>query len=276
MSDIPRNWTPTFRLTSIEKPDMSPYLFHMTTKESLKLILEDEQTQKGEGKLIAQIPRPNKKDTYKIKMVCFTDSPPFALDFFRYRWSENKDRKNLKYGIGFDKEIMVQKGVSPTFYVHGKLQAQILHLTKIFKDNNLLEKLEHLSCNDEEIIQELKKLLIDTCDTVSSVERLMFPLLEKEKLQGYIWEREWRYTTPLNSDPDFVFSYDDIRIICCADEDENIFKEIIGEQYIEKNQIQFIRTWQEYNEIKDFLNRKTQNTNNINGKIQETLAEKKV
>lgn len=252
---------------------MSPYLFHMTTRESLKLILEDEHTNEKEGKLKVQIPRHSKKNTYQIPMVCFTDSPPFALDFFRYRWSDNKDRENLKYGIGFDKETMVQKGVFPTFYVPHDLQAPILELTQYFKDNDLSKKLECLNCDDEEIIQELNDLLSKTCETLSSVERLMFPLLEKKPLQGYIWEREWRYATHNNSD--FVFSYDDIRIICCDDEDENLFKEIIGKHYIEKNQIQFIRTWQEYDEITDFLNRKTQNINNINRKIQKTLAEKK-
>ena len=242
MSDIPRNWTPTFRLTSIEKPDMSPYLFHMTTRENLKLILEDENTKKEEGKLKVQIPRHSKTNNYKIKMVCFTDSPPFALDFFRYRWSVHKNREDLKYGIGFDKETIVKKGVYPTFYVSKQLQSEILKLNKIFKDNNLSNKLEGLRCDDEKIIQELKGILIKTCNTLSSVERLMFPLLENYTYQGYTWEREWRYATTNNSD--FVFSYDDIRIICCADEDENIFKEIIGEEYIEKNQIQFIRTWQ--------------------------------
>jgi hypothetical protein len=135
----------------------------------------------------------------------------------------------------------------------------------------------------------------------------MFPLLENNPYQGYIWEREWRYTKHNNLgssaelttsitfsmlmqkglyqiaslflqdyDLDFVFSYDDIRIICCDDEDENIFKEIIGKDCITKNKIQFIRTWQEYNEITDYLSRKTPNTNNVNGQIQEILAEKKV
>jgi hypothetical protein len=95
----------------------------MTTRESLKLILEDKFTKKYEGRLKADIPR-NAKDSYKIKMVCFTESPPFALDFFRYRWSESRNVKDLKYGIGFDKETMVKKGVLPTFYVSEDLLSQ--------------------------------------------------------------------------------------------------------------------------------------------------------
>ncbi len=132
MPDIPHNWTPTFRLTSVEKPDMSPYLFHMTIRESLKNILEDQETGEDEGRLLAQIPRHCKKEAYRIPMVCFTETPPFALDFFRYRWSDNKDRENLKYGIGFDKEAMVikGKGVFPTFYVGNELQSEIFGLTK--------------------------------------------------------------------------------------------------------------------------------------------------
>lgn len=273
MSDIPHNWTPTFRLTSIEKPDMSPYLFHMTSRESLKSILENEETEEGKGRLLALKPRHCKKDTYDIPMVCFTESPPFALDFFRYRWSDNKDRVNLKYGIGFDKEAMVLKGVFPTFYVSHELQSQIFSLAKRLNDDNLSKKLELLSCENGEIVQKLNKILNDTRHTLSSVQRLMFPLLENFKYQGYVWEREWRYTSPNNAD--FIFSYDDIRIICCADEDENIFKDIIGKKYIKENPIQFIRTWKEYDEITDFLNRRNQQSNNINQKIQERLAERK-
>ena len=275
MSNQPRNWTPTFQLTSIEKPDMSPYLFHMTTRESLISILKDENTKEGEGKLKVQTPRHTETKNYNIKMVCFTDSPPFALDFFRYRWSRNKDNEDLKYGIGFDKEIMVKKEVFPTFYVAKKLTTQILKLTEKSKYDNILNKLGCLNCNDKKFIQKLNELLTDTFDTLSSVKKLMFPLLENKQLQGYIWEREWRYTTP--EDSDFVFSYDDIRIICCDDEDENDFKQIIGEKYIEKNQIKFIRTWQEYDEITDFLNREKIKINNINvnKKIQGTLSVKK-
>ena len=273
MSSIPRNLTPTFRLTSIEKPDMSPYLFHMTNKESLESILSQKE-------LKAQIPRGSKKYTYDIPMVCFTDSPPFALDFFRYRWSDPRDRQNLKYGIGFDKEAMVKKGVFPTFYVDYKLQAKIMALlssTKIFKDNNISNKLECLKCDDEKTIEnlqrfntELNELLEETSNTLLSVKRLMFPLLENNPKQGFIWEREWRYATADHSN--FGFSYDDIKIICCADEnDENTFKKIIGEDSIEKNKIQFIRTWKEYDGITDFLNRRTQDIDTTNGKIQKFL-----
>ena len=272
MPDIPHNWTPTFRLTSIEKPDMSPYLFHMTTRESLKSILEDEETEDDEGRLLARKPRHSKTDTYEIPMVCFTESPPFALDFFRYRWSDNKDRVNLKYGIGFDKEAMVLKGVFPTFYVSQELQSKIFSLAKMIHEGNLSEKLETLACEDKGLVQELNEILKSTLNTLSSVKKLMFPLGENYPYQGYIWEREWRYTSPNNTD--FIFSYDDIRIICCDDEDENIFKEIIGEKFIQENPIQFIKTWEEYDEITAFLNRRNETPNDIN-KIKERLTERK-
>lgn len=260
MSYTPRNWTPTFQLTSIEKPDMSPYLFHMTTSKNLKLILEGEGTGENTGILNIQVPKHNNKATYEIPMVCFTESPPFALDFFRYRWSDNKDRENLKYGIGFDKKAMVLKGVYPTFYAPKKLQAEILKLNSKLK-NNLSVNIESLSSKDKSIIQELNELITNTRNTLSGVVRLMFPLLEDEKYQGFIWEREWRYTTPNPDDKKFIFSYNDIRIICCADEDEEEFKKIIGVEYIEANPIQFIRTWKEYDEITDLLNRTNQNSN---------------
>lgn len=155
MPDIPHNWTPTFRLTSIEKPDMSPYLFHMTTRQRLKSILEDEDTGECEGRLVAQIPRHCKKKAYKIPMVCFTETPPFGLDFFRYRWSDNKNRRNLKYGIGFDKEAIVRKGVRPTFYVDRMLQHKIFSLIDELEKCDLVDGLESLNCNDSQISQEL-------------------------------------------------------------------------------------------------------------------------
>ncbi|MBD2567089.1 abortive infection system antitoxin AbiGi family protein [Anabaena lutea] len=273
MSNTPRNWTPTFKLTSIEKPDMSPYLFHMTTEESLQSILQDQEVGENEGKLIAQTPRHCSDDKYNVPMVCFTDTPPFALDFFRYRWSNSKDRENLKYGIGFDKRAMVAKGVYPTFYANKQVQSQVFGLIKMLKTFDS-DNWTTLECEYDQISQQLKKIHEDTLLTLESIKKIMFPLLEDNKYEGYIWEREWRYTSPNNTD--FIFSYEDIRIICCTDKDESNFKEIIGENFIKNNPIQFMRTWEEYNEITDFLNKRTQDMNNdIDKRIEKVLAERK-
>lgn len=291
MTNIRRNQTPTFRLTPLEKPDMSPYLFHMTNRQSLKDILKDEdleneETKKYQGKLKAHIP--TKSKSFPIAMVCFTESPTFALDFFRHRWSEIKNRDELKYGIGFDKEAMVKRGVLPTFYVDKELQSKILSLVDEFNDKNfkhlskgirkILEKIEKekITPEDKKVVKKLYEILKNTNNTLSIVKKLMFPLLENKKLQGFMWEREWRYITyNTTNEPDFIFSYEDIKIICCDDEDEKDFKRIIGEKYI--GNIKFIRTWKEYNDITDFLDRRAKNPNiNINEQIEECLTEAKI
>jgi hypothetical protein len=128
-----RNLKPTFQLTPLDKPDMSPYLFHLTTKDSLIKILEDKF-------LKLQKPRGSHPDKHPYAMVCFTESPPFALDFFRYRWNDNKDREDLTYGIGFSKEKMAKKGVFPTAYLDRELIDFIQWLQK--KLNNNSEKYE--------------------------------------------------------------------------------------------------------------------------------------
>ena len=80
--------TPTFQLTPIEKPDMSPFLVHMTGKEQIIHILRGqnapEKLEDGYGFLKAAVPKQS-TGGYTAEVVCFTDSPTFALDFFRYR-----------------------------------------------------------------------------------------------------------------------------------------------------------------------------------------------
>ena len=96
-----RNTTPTFNLTSIEKPDFSPFLIHMTGKKSLVNILKGENTpdeveqKKGHGYLKAVKPSFNGQEAlYNSEVVCFTEAPVFALDFFRYRsfrrWNDDQ------------------------------------------------------------------------------------------------------------------------------------------------------------------------------------------
>lgn len=81
--------TPTFHLTSIEKPDMSPFLIHMTGKKEIRSILlgegTDSEISAGTGYLRANNPEYNLRGAFDAKVVCFSNSPTFALDFFRYR-----------------------------------------------------------------------------------------------------------------------------------------------------------------------------------------------
>jgi hypothetical protein len=241
-NNIPRNKTRTFDLTPGEKPDMSPYLFHLTTKDNLISILEQQ-------KLILNIPLVAYEDKHPYKMVCFTESPPFALDFFRYRWSDKKDRINLEYGLGFSKETMVQKGVYPTIY----LDASLFGYTK---------ELKKRVDGSQKLTNEMKKKMELLVAQIS-------PLFENEELQGYTWEREWRYTRG-----DYLkFDYFNISYICCPlAEQEAIRKVIEDSKEAEAIQnIQFLENWQEYNEITTFLQRKQLSGND---ELEELLAEK--
>jgi hypothetical protein len=105
--------TPTFRLMPIEKPDMSPFLVHMTGKNQILSILKGDGAPlnilNGHGYLKANVPA-NGGAGYDAKVVCFTESPTFALDFFRYR-SFPRWQADQRFGIGFDKSKMVVKGV---------------------------------------------------------------------------------------------------------------------------------------------------------------------
>ncbi len=81
---------------------------------------------------------------------------------------------------------------------------------------------------------------------LESTYPLLFPLLEDEPRQGYMWEREWRAT----DENGFVFSNTNIRIICCPQEEEGVIRDILGSA---ASNIQFIRAWQEYDDVTRFL-----------------------
>ena len=83
---------------------------------------------------------------------------------------------------------------------------------------------------------------------IESTYPLLFPLLENEPRQGYMWEREWRAT----SENGFIFSHKDIRIICCPQEEEGSIRDILGNA---ASNIQFIRAWREYDDVTRFLER---------------------
>lgn len=216
--------TPAFRLNPIEKPDMSPHLVHMTGKESILGILSSGEDEFG---LINACVPEDSKGWYSESVVCFTESPIFAIDAFRYirfpRW-----KMDLRFGIGFSKEKLVKKGVLPVLY-----------------------------CSTE-LIGKFKKVLDETPETtdskfetaVKSVVDTVFPLMnslmEGDPRQGFMWEREWRSPNP----DGFSFSYCDIDIICCPEEEQVEIIRLLGEH---ASEIKFVRSWSQYNEVKAFL-----------------------
>lgn len=229
--------TPTFRLTPIEKPDMSPFLVHMTGKDEIMGILQGENAaehiEDGNGYLRAGVPE-HSQGTYEAEVVCFTDSPTFALDFFRYRsfrrWSNDQ-----RFGIGFDKATLVDQGVRPAIYADNELVGSIIHLY-----NQMIEEDERLS-EDGLINHHLIQMLKNTYP-------LLFPLLEHEPRQGYMWEREWRYPHAQG----LVFRHGDVRIICCPESEEDEIREVLGHA---ADRIGFIRAWREYDDVTDYLRR---------------------
>jgi hypothetical protein len=66
-----------------------------------------------------------------------------------------------------------------------------------------------------------------------------------------MWEREWRYPNPAG----FAFPYSSIEVVCCPDEERNAIQNILGAY---SNQIQFVNTWREYDEVTNFLRNQQQ------------------
>jgi hypothetical protein len=229
--------TPTFRLTPIEKPDMSPFLVHMTGKNEILNILKGvgapKETPKGYGYLQANVPESN-SEVFEAKVVCLTESPTFALDFFRYR-SFRRWAADQRYGIGFDKTKLVQRGARPVIYADDQL---VGILNAVFQ--SLKEKDKKLS-DDSQLNDRLIK-------TVKKIYPLLFPLREKDEYQGFMWEREWRYP----DEKGFVFGHQDIKVICCPQSEEDKIRQILGDT---AGKIQFIRAWQEYDDVTDYLTR---------------------
>jgi hypothetical protein len=73
-------------------------------------------------------------------------------------------------------------------------------------------------------------------------------MLEGDRRQGFMWEREWRYP----SADGLIFSHSDISLICCPIDEEAQIRKLLGTTAAE---IQFVRTWQEYSDVTDFLRR---------------------
>ena len=139
--------TPTFKLSSIEKPDLSPFLIHMTGRNQLISILkgenanEDIEVPEGNGYLKSVVPTFNgSQGYYNSNVVCFTESPLFALDFFRYR-SFNRWESDQQFGIGFSKTDLVNhRNVRPVVYLDTETNRELLNLcNKINDDSTILE-----------------------------------------------------------------------------------------------------------------------------------------
>lgn len=243
--------TPTFQLTPIEKPDMSPFLVHMTGRNEIVSILTGENAPvsnpPSQGYLKAGIPE-HAKRIYKAAVVCFTESPTFALDFFRYRSFHRWD-KDQRYGIGFDKEDLAERGVRPVVYADKELLANIIFLHQTGKGNN-----NQFSSN-ENLNSKIVSML-------QNIYPLLFPLLENEQLQGYMWEREWRHPNP----DGFTFNLSDIKIICCPEEEEQNIRDILGNT---ATQVDFIRAWREYDDVTDYLQKQSQIWQSQSEKIEQ-------
>ncbi|NMC35184.1 MAG: hypothetical protein GYA36_22415 [Veillonellaceae bacterium] len=248
--------TPTFQLTPIEKPDMSPFLIHMTGENAIKSVLQGKgsttEISEGFGYLQANIPEYNSGGTFDAKVVCFSESPTFALDFFRYRNFE-RWKANQSFGIGFDKSVMVAIGARPVIYVQDDVLKNVHYLVHRIKDDDLVISPE-IDVNSKVV------------NTLVTIYPLLYPLLENHPSQGFMWEREWRYTNPGG----LVFSHKDIRIICCPPDEEQGIRDILGN---ETNQIAFVHTWQEYDDVTDYLRRQEYEWGEKRAKYEESKQE---
>lgn len=232
--------TPTFQLTEVEKPDLSSFLIHLTGKNNLISILKGEGLEGVElpsesGFIKSSIPQFDSGTHYSSKVVCFTESPVFALDFFRYR-SYKRWNSDQRYGIGFSKEVLVLKqNVRPVIYTDTSTNRDLLNVIRRFESGEA-------KCADE-----LDNFMV--ISLLSKLKALLFPLLEKESKQGYMWEREWRST----NDMGFIFPYSSIRLICCPKNEIEPLEQVLGEHL---RHVKIIETWKEYDEVTDYLRRR--------------------
>lgn len=224
--------TKTFELRPFEKPDMSPHLIHMTHQESLFSILKSKS-------LIATIPSQSMTDWYSEKVVCFTESPTFAIDFFRYksykRWCDD-----LRFGIGFSKLKLAKKGVRPALYVERtELIKHIAEIQKLISSNS---ETNNAQGDPNNCIDQLRNQLKGIHYALAPY---ITPLDYNSSQQGFLWEREWRFARE-----DFIFELEDIQIICCPKNEILKIKEIVGE---DGSHIKYIETWGEYDEVSQYL-----------------------
>lgn len=219
--------TPTFQLSPVEKPDMSPFLIHMTGREEIYAILNGENAPEGHpeehGFLQASIPEGNRD--YNAAVVCFTDAPTFVVDFFRYR-KFNRWQNDQRFGIGFSKELMVERGVRPVLYLGSELLQMVMNAKEAHAiAGGYSERLKTLG---------------------SSLYPLMFPLGDDMPGQGFMWEREWRHPSP----DGLAFPLSGVKLICCPEDEEEGIRGVLGAS---AEGIHFIRAWDEYDEVTMYL-----------------------
>lgn len=222
-------------LSPIDKPDMSPFLVHMTGKDAILSILKSGEGL-GEGKINAQVPESSKSKWYEKKVVCFTETVLHAIDSFRYI-SLSRHQANLFYGIGFSKEkLAIRKDVKPALYMDTRLIGMLAQL-----DTNYNKSIDEYDDNDRQI----KGLL-------NSIIPYITPAFQSAQKQGFTWEREWRYF----GDDGFEFNYSEIKIICCPENEKKDIQIALGNY---ANSIKFVSTWGEYNEVVEFMKSREHN-----------------
>jgi len=245
-----RNTTPTFNLTPIEKPDFSPFLIHMTGKNSLVSILKGEnapkelQIQEKHGYLKAVKPTFDGQEAYyDSEVVCFTESPVFALDFFRYRSFRRWD-DDQQFGIGFSKtDLIREREVRPVIYLDTPSNSELLSLANKLINGNLQV------INSEGEVVNYNNLF-------AKIKPLLFPLLENTRLQGFMWEREWR--CPNHSGMSFPHS--SIKVICCPRNERKEIEGVLGDL---AEKIDIIESWREYDDVTNFLKQREIEINRV-------------
>lgn len=227
----------SLQLSPIEKPDMSPFLVHMTGKDQILGILKSSEYDEH-GVIKSSVPSQAKSEAYNREVVCFTESVLHSIDSFRYI-AINRFKANLLYGIGFSKEkIAFNEKVRPALYIDNNTIGRLLSLDKFYLNN-----IDNLSNEDLKV-----KRLID------ELIPFITPVFQDEWRQGYTWEREWRYFNSKTTG--FEFSYEDIEIICCPVSERLAIEKQLGE-YSKK--IRFVSTWGEYNEVVEFMKSRQHN-----------------
>jgi len=194
------------------KPDMSRYLVHMTGKDSIKSILKGGR-RKGEGLILSQVPKGSESKSFNHQIACFTETPIFALGGF-VAISKRRQSEKMEYGVGFRKSYMVEHNVRPTIYLDSHILSQLFNAFD--------------SVNSPEV-----------STLINSIKSLAHPLGETMPMQGFTWEREWRFV----GETGFYFNYDAIEIICCPQEDQFQLRSILGSH---ADTICFVDSWAQY------------------------------
>ena len=218
--------SPTFQLSTTDKPDTSEYLYHVTNKINFYSILKGkEKSESGETSLYIKSNIPDyDKRVYPVSTVCFTETPYFALDFFNRR---SFKRKNHKYAIGFRKELLVLERVKPLLYTPIELTGYINSYYNEYRGNRI---------HDDNKLQNF----------IESLYKLTFPLLEKTDNQGFMWEREWRY---IEDEDGFEAPYRWIKVICCPNSELEGIKKKINLEHIKYYDMEV-----EYDKVIELLN----------------------